>query len=175
MQPELWVIVHRILSVGGCAMAERILVTGMSGLIGGVVRAELEGDHALSALNRSDVVGVQTWRADLVDLDAIRPAFEGQDVVVHLAAKSGEQFTWEEFRDTNVVGTYNVLEAAREAGVKRVVFASSGATVSGWESEEPYKAIVEARYDAVPDSWPVITHAMATRPAGIRTRRSSVR
>ena len=82
-------------------MTERILVTGMSGLIGGVVRAELEGDYALSALNRSDVAGVQTWRADLADLDAIRPAFEGQDAVVHLAAKSGEQFSWEEFRDTN--------------------------------------------------------------------------
>ena len=148
-------------------MAERVLVTGMSGLIGGVVRAELESDYELSALNRSDVPGVTTLRGDLADLEAIRPAFEGQDVVVHLAAKSGEQFSWDEFRDTNVVGTYNVLEAAREAGVKRVVYASSGATVSGWESEEPYKAIVEARYADVPDTWPVITHTMATRPSGI--------
>ena len=49
-------------------MTQRILVTGMSGLIGGVVRAELEDDYALSALNRSDVAGVKTWRADLADL-----------------------------------------------------------------------------------------------------------
>jgi nucleoside-diphosphate-sugar epimerase len=148
-------------------VAKRVLVTGMSGLIGGVVRAELEGDYMLSALNRSDVSGVKTWRADLADLESMRPAFEGQDVVVHLAAKSGEQFTWEEFCDTNLIGTYNVLEAAREAGVERVVFASSGATVAGWEQEEPYKAIVEGRYDDVPETWPLITHEMATRPNGI--------
>ena len=148
-------------------MTQSILVTGMSGLIGGVVRDELEGEYELSALNRSDVAGVKTLRADLADLDAIRPAFEGQDAVVHLAAKSGEQFTWSEFLDTNVAGTYNVLEAARKAGVKRVVCASSGATVAGWESEEPYKAIVEGRYEEVPDSWTTIDHTMATRPNGI--------
>lgn len=148
-------------------MVQNVLVTGMSGLIGGVVRERLAGEYELSALNRSDVPGVKTLRADLADLDAIRPAFEGQDVVVHLAAKSGEQFAWEEFRDTNVVGTYNVLEAARLAGVGRVVYASSGATVAGWEREEPYKAIVEGRYRDAPDMWTLIDHTMATRPNGI--------
>ena len=65
------------------------------------------------------------------------------DTVIHLAARAGDGFTWEELRDTNVIGTRNVLEAARLAGCKRVVFASSGATVAGWEREEPYRALVE--------------------------------
>ena len=146
---------------------QHILVTGMSGLIGGVVRQQLEAQYTLSALNRSDVPGINTVQADISDLVAIRPAFEGQDIVVHLAAKAGERYTWEELQQVNVVGTYNVFEAARQAGVKRVVYASSGATISAWERQEPYKAIVEGRYQDAPASWPLLTHQTPTRPSGI--------
>ena len=67
-------------------MAERkVLVTGMSGLIGGLVRERIEGKYTLSALNRRPVEGIECYQADIADLDAIRPAFEGVDVVVHLA------------------------------------------------------------------------------------------
>ena len=59
-----------------------------------------------------------------------------------------------------------MLEAARLAGCKRVVFASSGATVAGWEREEPYRALVEGRYHDVPEDWVRIRHDMATRPNG---------
>ena len=147
-------------------MTRNILITGMSGLIGTATRKRLEPRARLTALNRGDVPGVATVRADLSDLDAIRPAFEGQDTIVHLAAKAGDQYSWEELRDTNVIGTRNVLEAARLAGCRRVVFASSGATVAGWEREEPYRAMVEGRYDDVPEDWVRIRHDMATRPNG---------
>ncbi len=147
-------------------MTDNILITGMSGLIGGAARRRFEPRSRLTALNRSDVPGVTTVSADLSDLDAIRSAFEGQDTVIHLAAKAGDRHTWEDLRDTNVIGTRNVLEAARLAGCKRVVFASSGATVAGWEREEPYRAIVEGRYDDVPEDWVRIRHDMATRPNG---------
>ena len=147
-------------------MSQNILITGMSGLIGTAVRERLEACARLTALNRSDVSGVATVRADLSDLEAIRPAFEGQETVIHLAAKAGDRHSWEELRDTNVIGTRNVLEAARLAGCKRVVFASSGATIAGWEREEPYRALVEGRYDDVPPDWVRIRHDMATRPSG---------
>ena len=52
----------------------------------------------------------------------------------------------------NVVGTYNVFEASRRAGVRRVIFASSGAAVSGCERESPYRALVEGRYQEL-DGW----------------------
>jgi nucleoside-diphosphate-sugar epimerase len=42
-----------------------------------------------------------------------------------------------------------------------------GATISGWEQEEPYKALAEGRYQDVPDSWPMITHESPVRPTGI--------
>ena len=143
-----------------------ILITGMSGLIGTAVRERLEPRARLAALNRSDVPGVATVRADVADLDAIRPAFEGQDTVIHLAAKVGDGCTWEELLETNVIGTRNVFEAARLAGCKRIVFASSGATIAGWEHEEPYRALVEGRYDDVPADWLRIRHDMVTRPKG---------
>ena len=144
-----------------------ILITGMSGLIGGVARRQLQDTYALSALNRSDVPGIPCTCADLADFDAIRPAFDGIDTVVHLAALARGGASWEELHEANVVGTYNVFEAARQAGVKRVIYASSGSTVAGWENEDPYGALVEGRYDAVGDSWPMITHESPTRPSGI--------
>src|SRR5690554_2122318 len=130
------------------AEQKRVLVTGMSGLIGGAVRRQLEGEYALRALNRSKVEGVETVQADIGDLEAILPAFEDVDTVVHLAAHVGGD--WEKLLHANVVGTRNIFEAARHSGVKRVVYASSGATISGWEREEPYKALAEGRYEDVP-------------------------
>ncbi len=100
------------------------------------------------------------------DFEAIRPAFVGQDVVVHLAAKAGGNYTWDDILQANLVSTYNVFEAARQAGVKRVIYASSGATIAGWEREAPYKALVEGCYDAVPETWPMLTHETPARPSG---------
>ena len=144
----------------------KILVTGLSGLIGGALKTRLQNDHELTAFNRSDVPGTSTVRADLADSAALREAVSGQDVVVHLAAKAGENYSWEELRDTNIEGTRNVFTAAVDAGVRRVVFASSGATVAGWESQDPYKALVEGRYEDVAD-WPLISVDMPVRPRGV--------
>src|SRR4029453_16770271 len=94
-------------------MAPRsVLVTGMSGLIGGALRRHLEGKYALSALNRQPVPGVPCHRADIADLDAIAPAFEGVDTVVYLAARTGSSESFDEILGANVIGTYNVFEAA---------------------------------------------------------------
>jgi nucleoside-diphosphate-sugar epimerase len=148
--------------------ADRVLVTGMSGLVGAAVRRRLEGRYRLRALNRRAVAGVETVRADIADLAAIRPAFAGVDVVVHLAANTEAAAPWPAVLDQNVVGTYNVFEAAREAGARRVVYASSGATVSGWERDPPYRGLVEGRYGEIgPAGWPLITHEAPNRPNGL--------
>ncbi|MEE2657188.1 MAG: NAD(P)-dependent oxidoreductase [Candidatus Latescibacterota bacterium] len=143
---------------------KKILITGMSGLIGGVVRRHIEANgYELSALNRRDVEGVPTLQADISDSDAIRPAFSGIDTVLHLAASiHGE---WDTLRDCNVVGTYNVFEEARNAGVRRVIYASSGSVISGWECEEPYQSLVDG--DETADDWEMITHETPLRPSGL--------
>jgi uronate dehydrogenase len=143
----------------------RVLVTGLSGLIGRAFRKQVDGRYDLSALNRSAVEGVPCHQADIADLGAIKPAFAGVDTVVHLAAQVGNP-AWEAVLRHNITGTYNVFEAAREAGVKRVVFASSGAAVSAIESDKPYSDIVAGRYDGL-TSWPMLTHLSPLRPHGL--------
>ena len=143
----------------------RVLVTGLSGLIGRALRKQVDGRYDLRGLNRSAVEGVPCHRADIADLDAIKPAFAGVDTVVHLAAQVGNP-GWEAVQRHNITGTYNVFEAAREAGVKRVVFASSGAAVSAIESDKPYSDIVAGRYDGL-TSWPMLMHLSPLRPGGL--------
>jgi nucleoside-diphosphate-sugar epimerase len=145
---------------------QTVLITGMSGLIGGAVRARLQAHYALRALNRRPVEGVSGHQADIADLDAIEPAFAGVDAVVHLAAFAHGNATWDEILHHNVVGTYNVFEAARRHGVKRVVYASSGATVSACERGAPFDALAAGHYDAV-GAWPMLTHESPLRPNGL--------
>jgi len=142
-----------------------VLVTGLSGLIGRAFRKQVDGRYDLRALNRSAVEGLPCHQADIADLGAIKPAFAGVDTVVHLAAQVGNP-AWEAVLRHNITGTYNVFEAAREAGVKRVVFASSGAAVSGIESDKPYSDLVAGRYEGL-QSWPILTHLSPLRPSGL--------
>jgi nucleoside-diphosphate-sugar epimerase len=144
---------------------QKILVTGMSGLIGGAVRQRLVGRYELTALNRRDVPGVRTIQADIADSDAIAPAFEGQETVVHLSAVVSGDAAWADVLQSNVIGTYNVFEAARQADVRRVIFASSGTAVGGYARQFPYNALLEGRYDEVPQPWPMLTHESLPHPA----------
>ena len=143
----------------------RILVTGMSGMIGGLAGRSLARNNYVRALNRRPVEGVDSVQADIADLDAIRPAFEGIDTVVHMAAYLGDEFSGQV--SGNLIGVYNVFEAARDAGVKRVIFGSSGATQMQYEADEPIKAMVEARWDDVPSSRPILTPQDPPRPNGV--------
>ncbi len=143
-----------------------VLVTGLSGLIGGAVLRHLGDRYAFRGLNRRAVPGVACHRADIADLDAIQPAFAGVDAVVHLAANASSSAPFEDTLRANVVGSYNVFEAARRARVKRVVFASSGATVSGYEREMPYSALVTGSGGDL-SGWTKLTHQTPVRPAGL--------
>ena len=146
---------------------KKVLITGMSGLEGGVLRRRLEEaeSYELSALNQSRVEGVKCFQGDIADLEAIKPAFEGPEVVVHLSTHLADD-SWEGTLPTNIIGTYNVYEAARLAGVRRVVFSSSGKAIRSWARLEPYRAIADGRYDDVPEDFPKITGEQV-RPEGI--------
>ena len=145
------------------AGSKKILVTGMSGIIGGITRRHLASlGHEVRALNRQPVEGFDCFQADITDLDAIRPAFEGIDTVIHLAAYLGDDD--EPQFDVNIRGTYNVFEAAADAGVRRVIFGSSGAIQIAAEKYEPIKAMVEARVDDIPEPKPVMMHTDPPHP-----------
>jgi uronate dehydrogenase len=106
---------------------ERILITGAAGRIGRMLRDRLpRPGRELRLLDVVPVPGGTT--ASAADLDAMVAACTGVDAVVHLGGISGEA-EWERIRDVNVEGAYATFEAARRAGVPRVVFASSNHAV----------------------------------------------
>ena len=107
-----------------------ILVTGGCGRVGRHVVAELEKGHSLRLWGRvapeEKRGGVKSrhpfMKGDLLDGDSLSRAVEGMDAVAHLAANPW--FSATTFL-TNAVGTYNILEACRKAGVKRFAMAGS--------------------------------------------------
>jgi 2-alkyl-3-oxoalkanoate reductase len=105
----------------------RVLVTGASGMLGaGVARAMAgRGDDVVVMQRRPSGLGLTEVLGDVADADAVRAAVQGVDGIVHLAARVGVTGRWAEFVRANVTGTATLLDAARAAGVQRVVHVSS--------------------------------------------------
>ncbi len=104
-------------------VAMKVLLTGPSGRIGPHL---LEAFRARYNLATFDLPGHGAdFAGEVGDIASLRRAMQGVEVVVHLAATSDEAPFLEELVPNNVIGVYNVLEAARLERVRRVVFASS--------------------------------------------------
>jgi NAD+ dependent glucose-6-phosphate dehydrogenase len=95
----------------------RVAITGADGLVGGILRSRLSARFEPRWLSRAD--------AEVTDLTALERGFAGTDAVVHLAANADNGAGWDDLLPANVIGAYHAFEAARRAGVERVVFASS--------------------------------------------------
>jgi nucleoside-diphosphate-sugar epimerase len=127
----------------------KIFVTGGSGFVGRVfIRYVLSSsshfDYRLVCLSRStqsddiiiaatdglDSSRVQTVRGDLSNIDYLTDILRGCDVVIHIAAKVEIWGVWEDFLAANVIGTKNLLEAARTNSVRRFIHISSEAAVA---------------------------------------------
>src|SRR5688572_1910622 len=113
---------------------KRVLITGAAGLIGTLLRERLGELYAVRSLTLLPEA-FPSVVADVADLEAIAPAFEGIDAVVHLAALTAMHTTWDEALQSNVIGTRNVFEAALRAGVPRVIVASSNHATGMVEAE----------------------------------------
>lgn len=106
-----------------------VLITGAAGGIGTRLRALLKGVYPTLLLSDvaepADLAPDETFiAADLADLAEVERAVAGVDGIIHLGGRSVED-AWEVIHPANIVGTYNLFEAARRQGVRRVVFASS--------------------------------------------------
>jgi len=129
-----------------------VLLTGAAGGVGSRLRALLAGVYPDFRL--SDVVdvaglapGERFVRADLADLAAVERLLEGVEGVIHLGAVSVER-PWEEILPANIIGAYNLFEAARRQGVKRVVFASSNHVVGFYRRNRRIGAAAIVRPDS---------------------------
>ena len=119
----------------------RVLVTGASGNIGRYFSKHSRDRYDLRLLvhdeeDRADVHEFgEVVVGDITDLEGLKRQVAGIDVVLHLAADPSPEATWSSLLPANIVGTYNVFAAAKSAGVRRVVYASSIHAVSGYPAE----------------------------------------
>lgn len=112
---------------------KKVLMTGAAGGVGTMIRpllASLYPEIILSDVKEpQDLQANETFvPAELADLASVERACEGIDGIVHLGGYSVEG-PWETILQSNIIGCYNLFEAARRQGVQRVVFASSNHAV----------------------------------------------
>jgi uronate dehydrogenase len=111
---------------------KRILLTGAAGGVARAIRPLMRADYLTRLSDRravDDRAGEEEdTPADLGDIAALRQAVAGVDGIVHLGGYALEA-DWEVIHAANIVGCYNLFEAARLEGVKRIVFASSNHAV----------------------------------------------
>src|SRR5215467_9875617 len=114
------------------AAVPTILITGAAGLIGTMLRPRLaRPGRTLRLLDIADLTAgpaEQVVQASVTDVDAMTAASRGASAVIHLANIATEA-SWAEILQVNIQGTYVAFEAARRAGVPRVIYASSNHAV----------------------------------------------
>ena len=117
-----------------------ILITGAAGQIGTMLRPRLaRPGRILRLLDITDLTAgpaEEVVRASITDMDAMTAASRGASAMIHLAGIATEA-SWEEILQLNIQGTYVAFEAARRAGVPRVIFASSNHAV-GFSPRESF-------------------------------------
>ncbi|MBS7777555.1 NAD(P)-dependent oxidoreductase [Acidovorax sp. CCYZU-2555] len=130
---------------------QRLLLTGAAGGLGRELRTRLKAYSQV--LRLSDIAdlgapaqGEELHPARLEDADAVLELLNGVDAVVHLGGVSTEQ-PWDSILQANIVGAYNLYEAARKQGVRRVVFASSNHVTGFYRQDQ----VVSVRDPARPD------------------------
>lgn len=137
-------------------MREKLLITGPGGRVGTQIvpllrehfalrlfeveplalRAVSASDSPRSARPAtSDANNDELITGDIQDFAALRRACQGVHAILHLAAISDEADFHSKLLPVNLAGTYNAFEAARQAGVKKVIFASTGQTILNYGKE----------------------------------------
>jgi uronate dehydrogenase len=132
--------------------SRRIVFTGAAGGIGTMVRpllAKLYPGLVLSdRVKPKDLLPSETFvPADLTKPDEVAALVKGAYGLIHLGGHSVEG-TWEQILNANIIGCYNAFEAARQAGVKRIVFASSNHAVGFYPRRRKIGTDVTVRPDS---------------------------
>ena len=162
--------------------AKKVLITGVSGLVGSAIylhlaqwpdRYELYGmgrrrtnSERILDEREIDISSEKYVVGDIADMDCVTRAVSGMDVVVHMAADPAGR-GWDSLQKNNIVGAYNIFEACKEAGVKRVVAASTIQVSTGNCESDPYRAIAEKRYEDVPENIPVVSSETIGQPRNL--------
>ena len=162
--------------------AKKVLITGATGLIGYAAyqRLRRQPEHYdVYGLDQSRLLSDRVpshwafaipddhfFQCDLLDTVGLARAVQGMEAVVHLAADAAGR-GWESLLHNNIIGSYNVFEACRLAGVKRVIAASTIQVSTGNMQMEPYRAIVEGRTQEVPADFAKVKGTDLPRPRNL--------
>lgn len=109
---------------------KKVGITGANGTVGKVLMEGLADSYALTAFTQREV----DFPSMIVNFDKAREVegvFTGLDAVIHLAADPSPMAAWEQVRDHNLEGMYQVMEECRRSQVRRIVFASTNHTQHG--------------------------------------------
>ncbi len=130
-----------------------LLMTGAAGGLGQAMRSRFKAN--CQVLRLSDIstmapaqAGEEVVQADLADAGAVQSLVAGCQAIVHFGGVSTEQ-PWGPILQANIVGAYNLYEAARIHGVKRVVFASSNHVMGFYRQSEVVDALSPPRPDGL--------------------------
>ncbi len=125
----------------------RVLLTGAFGRVGSGIVEHLgpRSEFAFTYLDIDEHEDHDSQGVDVTDYDALYEAVEGHDAVIHLAAIPNEA-PWGDLLETNLIGTYNAYEAAKQADVDSFVFASSNHVV-GTVQERHAPELYHPSYD----------------------------
>lgn len=131
---------------------KRVLVTGAAGRIGQRISGELI--HAGFSLRLTDIkpfdnpTNSEVVLADLRDPDKAKAVVAGMDSIIHLAGQPDEA-SFDEILQANIIPTYQLFEAARQANVPKIIFASSNRVTSFYPCEQPVSTECLARPDSL--------------------------
>ncbi|HZO86677.1 MAG TPA: NAD-dependent epimerase/dehydratase family protein, partial [Verrucomicrobiae bacterium] len=112
-------------------MRERILITGPGGRVGTHLIPLIREHFALRLLDLKPLKAHgddEVLQGDIRNFDLLKGACDGVKAMIHLAAIPDEDEFYGKLLPFNLEGVYNAFEAARQAGVKKVIFASTGQT-----------------------------------------------
>lgn len=138
----------------------KVLVTGGGGFLGKKIIKALHSKGAdILSFSRStypelETLGINSVSGNLQDETAVRSAVKGCDIVFHVAAKVGLHGVYQDFYDTNVVGTQNIVQSCLSQGVKKLIFTSSPSVVfdgedhNGIDESTPYPSHYFSHYQA---------------------------
>ena len=134
------------LQAGGNKSSDRlVLVTGAAGNIGSYFAEQNRGRYRLRLMlrDRDEEEKLSAFGeiviGDITNLEQMKEHCRGVDTVLHLAASASPSSTWDEVLPANIIGTYNVFVAAKAAGCRRVIYASSIHAVSGYPPDVQVK------------------------------------
>ncbi len=119
----------------------QLLMTGCNGLVGKILWTHLENDFDLYGLDiSSSKSSGKIFQADITNRQQVESIFSriaSLTYIVHLAGDPQANADWDSVFENNIGGTKNIYEAARLAGVKRILFASSNHVTGAYEGFPP--------------------------------------